>query len=463
MSQLEVDKIIPQSGTTLTIGDSGDTVNFADGTALSIDTNTLYIDSTNNRVGIGTSSPATTLHVSGGTANTVSLIESTDTYAWLSMKDNSSANSYINSIGASGDNLQIISKDITFRTTSAPNVSTGTYGTERMRINSSGNVGIGDTAPDGSLHITRSSSSLQFVLERTTSNTGKFGIGINNGLVFNDLVTSTERMRIDSSGNFMVGTTDSTPASSSSGSGISLRENGSIEASRDGSAPLFLNRSSSDGKIIDLYKDGTTVGSIGIESAGFYIDGEALHTGLIFTSSSVSPRDNGSETNNATDLGNSLGKWKDLYLGGNAVIGGGVYLGGTGTANKLDDYEEGTFTPAITSASGSVTHSTQTGNYTKVGRLVYFDIRVVLSGISSPSGALKIEGLPFTGGVSGRTGVTNYSIVNNAGSLNQTNIMGSYISNSSSINISSNDGTNTNASQLTATTQFDVSGMYQAT
>jgi hypothetical protein len=59
MSQLEVDKIIPQSGTTLTIGDSGDTVNFADGTNLSIDTNTLYIDSTNNRVGIANSSPST--------------------------------------------------------------------------------------------------------------------------------------------------------------------------------------------------------------------------------------------------------------------------------------------------------------------------------------------------------------------------------------------------------------------
>ena len=65
MSQLEVDKIIPQSGTTLTIGDSGDTVNFADGTNLSIDTNTLYIDSTNNRVGIANASPSVALDVTG--------------------------------------------------------------------------------------------------------------------------------------------------------------------------------------------------------------------------------------------------------------------------------------------------------------------------------------------------------------------------------------------------------------
>jgi hypothetical protein len=79
MSQVEVDKIIPQSGTTLTIGDSGDTIAIASGATLSgsisgitnltisgdltVDTNTLYVDSTNNRVGIGTSSPGTILHV----------------------------------------------------------------------------------------------------------------------------------------------------------------------------------------------------------------------------------------------------------------------------------------------------------------------------------------------------------------------------------------------------------------
>ena len=65
MSQLEVDKIVPQSGTTLTIGDSGDTINFADGQNINIDSNTLYIDSTNNRVGIGTTSPSQKLDVVG--------------------------------------------------------------------------------------------------------------------------------------------------------------------------------------------------------------------------------------------------------------------------------------------------------------------------------------------------------------------------------------------------------------
>jgi hypothetical protein len=69
MSQLEVDKIIPSSGTTINIGDAGDTVNISDGTALTVDTNTLAIDQANNRVGIGTSSPTRLLTIAdtGGT------------------------------------------------------------------------------------------------------------------------------------------------------------------------------------------------------------------------------------------------------------------------------------------------------------------------------------------------------------------------------------------------------------
>ena len=77
MSQLEVDKIIPQSGTTLTIGDSGDTITFADGAVIGIDTDTLYIDSTNNRVGIGTDSPSTALDVTGTvTSNDIAVQQS---------------------------------------------------------------------------------------------------------------------------------------------------------------------------------------------------------------------------------------------------------------------------------------------------------------------------------------------------------------------------------------------------
>ena len=158
------DKVLEIAGSTnpgLVINDTGQAEKYAFH-ALSTKLNMYYgttafftFDASNSNTGIGTASPETTLHVSSGTANTVSLIESTDAYAWLSIKDNSSANSYINSIGASGDNLQIISKDITFRTSSAPNVSTGTYGTERMRIDSSGNTMFAKST-QGDVNVVRS-------------------------------------------------------------------------------------------------------------------------------------------------------------------------------------------------------------------------------------------------------------------------------------------------------------------
>jgi hypothetical protein len=75
----------------------------------------------------------------------------------------------------------------------------------------------------------------------------------------------------------------------------------------------------------------------------------------------------------------------------------GIYLGGSGSANLLDDYEEGTWTPAIdpgVSYSGTLTLS---GNYTKIGRLVWINFRVVVSGgsVSVGTGGQLVTGLPF--------------------------------------------------------------------
>jgi hypothetical protein len=66
-------------------------------------------------------------------------------------------------------------------------------------------------------------------------------------------------------------------------------------------------------------------------------------------------------------------------------------------ANTLDDYEEGTWTPAWNfSTSGSVTLSISGATYTKVGRLVTIQCRIFTTAISSPSGNATIIGLPFT-------------------------------------------------------------------
>jgi len=71
---------------------------------------------------------------------------------------------------------------------------------------------------------------------------------------------------------------------------------------------------------------------------------------------------------------------------------------GTGTSELLDDYEEGVFTPTYVGSGSNptVAYGTQSGIYTKVGRLVTFKIALVTTSSSGGSGNLEISGLPFT-------------------------------------------------------------------
>ena len=79
---------------------------------------------------------------------------------------------------------------------------------------------------------------------------------------------------------------------------------------------MYLNRLSSDGDLIDLRKDGTTVGTIGIQSSGFFIDGESGHEGIRFANGAITPRENGSDSDGASDLGASNNRFKDGYFSG---------------------------------------------------------------------------------------------------------------------------------------------------
>jgi len=66
-------------------------------------------------------------------------------------------------------------------------------------------------------------------------------------------------------------------------------------------------------------------------------------------------------------------------------------------ANTLDDYEEGTWTASLLCGSGTITLKTanQTGVYTKIGRVVNVSGYFEVNSISSPSGRLRVSGLPF--------------------------------------------------------------------
>lgn len=69
---------------------------------------------------------------------------------------------------------------------------------------------------------------------------------------------------------------------------------------------------------------------------------------------------------------------------------------GTGTTELLADYEEGTFTPVITSATGTITSYTAAGTYVKVGQQVTLAITVLINTAGTAGGRMNVAGLPFT-------------------------------------------------------------------
>ena len=169
-----------------------------------------------------------------------------------------------------------------------------------------------------------------------------------------------------------------------SGDNIALASNGSIT----------IDRQSTDGTIAEFRKDGTAVGKIGNSGNALYIEGTS-NAGAMFYPNAMLPvgGTSGTLANNTVDLGRAVNSYKDLYLGG------GVYLGGTGSANKLDDYEEGTWSPV--DGSGNAYNNGVNATYTKIGRIVYVNFDVSSTG--STSGHL-IAGLPFTASPNSVTG-----------------------------------------------------------
>ena len=135
----------------------------------------------------------------------------------------------------------------------------------------------------------------------------------------------------------------------------------------------------------------TSAGSIKTQGTDMLLG--TADTGIRFydQTSSIYPVnvDSSSDRDNAVDLGHSSVRFKDLYLSG------GVYLGGTAAANKLDDYEEGTFTPSINQGTTGFTYTHQQGTYVKIGRLVFISFRLDLTGGSVDGNQLRLAGLPF--------------------------------------------------------------------
>jgi hypothetical protein len=271
-----------------------------------------------------------------------------------------------------------------------------------MVINSTGNVGINVSNPSCALNSnTKALQIYQNTVNgsgvRLTSSTTDFEMiaGDNATYIYNtsndDMrfgTNNTERMRINTSGHLLVGCTAYTGNTTNTGGGIYVDGSGSILFSSATDATGVFNRVSTDGNIVEYRRDGGTVGSISSSSGNtsynsnggiIYIGGnQSNHLKVLTSSATGAPRIEPS-ADNAVNLGQSGLRFKDLYLSG------GAYLGGTGSANHLDDYEEGTF-------SGTTTGSVYSGTYTKIGRICH----VSFESDNASSTGTSIAVMPFS-------------------------------------------------------------------
>ena len=200
---------------------------------------------------------------------------------------------------------------------------------------------------------------------------------------------NNERMRLTSGGTVFIGKS----SADLSLTGIQATSSGqAFSVTRDGGAPFALNRKSSDGEIAGFYKDTVKVGSIACRSSGGNLQIHTNQSGIDFGGDGLLPMRGSSITDNSVNIGQSSYRFKDAYLSG------GVFLGGTGSSNKLDDYEEGVYQFTI-SGQSSGTEAVRAGygyfSYTKIGRMVKVMGRYELSGAGGASGALQFS-LPFT-------------------------------------------------------------------
>ena len=390
-------------------------------------TEAMRIDSSGN-VGIGTSSPDTTLHIvasavaemrygaigpSSNSALRISRNDSTtisgNPLGYLEFGGNDATSALDTSFAyvgaeasgthAAGDNPT----DLVFGTTADGSATV----TERMRIDASGLIQIGNAG-------SASSPTIQSLIDPDT------GIFFGGADILGFSTGGAEAMRIDASGNVLVGKTTSDLGVTA---GIEL--NGQYDVgyfTRSAEKALVVNRLSTDGTIAEFRQDGAPVGSIGTNS-GYMVIGSPVGTDahLLIGNGLIHPADSaGNAKDNAIDIGGSGNRFKDLYLSGGVVFG---TTGGSVSSKTLDDYEEGTWTVTVADAAsgGNESSSAVSGTYTKVGKMVYVQFNVSnidTTGLTAGND-VYITGLPFaTASVTGTakyTGTAQLSVVTFSG------------------------------------------------
>jgi len=258
----------------------------------------------------------------------------------------------------------------------------------------------------------------------------------NNPMVF--FTSATERMRIDYQGNVGIGT--SSPANKLDVIG-SANVNGSLTISPNTNLKntfTFTTNASNDGR---LFIKSDTTDKVDIQANGSsYFEGCTVRF--------ISTISVGNSTPSSSGAGLTFP----------------VTQSASSNANTLDDYEEGDWTASfVPNTSGTITLSSNTGTYTKVGRVVTISGNFIVSSVSSPTGYLKIAGLPFAGGSNAKF---RCAIAIDGTNMNatMTTVLVASIQGDSNIYVFKPDGLGgqslTTAADMKATTQIFIGGTY---
>lgn len=347
---------------------------------LTVGTDNLIVNSTG--IGIGTS-PQKGIHLNENDSEAVILIQSSDTgTAGVYMGDQS--DSIVGGIiyDNNTDTLQLRSSN----------------NHTAVTIDSSERVGIGTSSPADTLSVNGQIGLFGNDGQVKFNNGDKISGGNNYGDIriladrfrVYDRAGSNLAVNIDSSGNVGIGTTSPSyeldVKKSKASSPMTMRVRN--DSSTSGAEAALRIEASGNNFFITNYPDADTSNA------------------------------------NRTDFGSTAGGSYLTFSPAGAermriLSGGGItFNGDTATANALDDYEEGTWTPANAGSSSrtGTWDSTLIGTYTKIGRLVQINFNITGTGM----------GLTAAGGYSYYTGLP-FPVVRNATSTWATGAISSYL------------------------------------